>query len=64
MKWPKYKTMPIALLIYFVAMAVYGIVHNGGKLPPDFWLISCIELVILVALFFLLRYQYKRKAKG
>lgn len=56
--------MPIALLIYFVAMAIYGIVHNDGKLPQDFWLISCIEIVILVALFFLLRYQYKRKAKG
>lgn len=55
MKWPKYKVLPIALLIYFVAMAVYGIVRNNGQLPEDFFLICGIETVILVALFLLLK---------
>lgn len=59
MKWPKYKVLPVALLLYFVAMAVYGIVHNGGHLPDNFFLICTIELVILVVLFLLLRHKHR-----
>ncbi len=63
MKWPKYIVMPCALLIYFIAMAVYGIVHNDGNLPQDFFLICGIELIILVVLFFLLRAKHRRLNK-
>lgn len=59
-KWPKYRVLPIALFVYFVAMAVYGIVHHGGRLPDDFFLICGIEVVILVILFFVLRKKHER----
>lgn len=59
MKWPKYKVLPVALLLYFVAMAVYGIVHNRGHLPDNFFLICAIELLILVVLFLLLRHKHR-----
>lgn len=60
-RWPKYKTLPLALLIYCIAMGVYGVMHNEGKLPDDFFLICAIEVAIIVALFFLLRYQYNKR---
>lgn len=61
-RWPKYKTLPLALLIYCIAMGVYGVMHNDGKLPDDdFFLICAIEVAIIVALFFLLRYQYNKR---
>ena len=59
-KWPKYKVMPLALLIYFVAMAVYSIVHSGGHLPQNFYQICGIEVVILVALYWLLKKKHER----
>lgn len=54
-RWPKYIVLPVALLIYFVAMAIYGIRMNNGELPDRFGLIVTIELVVLVALFWLLK---------
>lgn len=59
-QWPKYIVLPVALLIYFVVMAVYGIRMNNGALPERFGLIVTIELVVLVALFLLL----KKRDKG
>lgn len=54
-RWPKYKTLPLALLIYFVAMAAYSIYHNHGQLPDSFLLIVVVEIVVLAALYLLLR---------
>lgn len=54
-RWPKYKTLPLALLIYFAAMAAYSIYHNHGQLPDHFALIVAVELVVLLALYFLLK---------
>ena len=59
-RWPKYIVLPVALLLYFVAMAVYGILHNGNRLPDDFWLILGVELVILGLLFFVLKKRHDR----
>lgn len=58
-RWPKYIVLPVALLIYFVAMAIYGIRMNNGELPDRFGLIVAIELVVLVALFWLLKMSRK-----
>lgn len=60
-KYPKYIVMPTAMAIYFVAMAVYGIYRNNGKLPDDFALICAIEVFILVTLFFSLRYLDRKR---
>ena len=57
-RWPKYKTMPVALLIYFVAMAVFSIYHNNWQLPDRFLLIIVVELVVIIALYFLLKKRY------
>lgn len=59
-RWPKYIVLPVALLIYFIVMAVYGIRMNNGALPERFGLIVTIELVVLVALF----WQLKKRDKG
>lgn len=58
-RWPKYIVLPVALLINFVVMAVYSIRMNNGALPDRFGLIVAIELVVLVALFWLLRKRGK-----
>ena len=58
---PKYIALPVALLIYFVAMTVYGIIHNGNRLPDDFWTILAVELLVLVLLFFVLKKKHDRK---
>ncbi len=63
-KWPKYKVLPLALLLYFVAMAVYGVVRNDGSLPANFFLICGIELVILVGLYLLLKKKHERMNRG
>lgn len=57
----KYIILPLALLIYFVAMAALGIKRNHGHLPDDFVLICGVELAIIVALFFLLRTLDRRR---
>lgn len=54
-KWPKYIVLPVALFLYFITMAVYGIKQNDWRLPEDFWTIVIIETVVLVALFFVLK---------
>ncbi len=56
-KYPKYIVMPIALLIYFIAMTVYGLKMNHWKLQDNFWLICCIELLVIGGLFYILKYR-------
>ncbi len=60
-KWPKYKTLPAALALYLTVMSVYGwrSFSRDGKIWL-FCLIVVIEVAIIVALFFLLRHQYRR----
>ena len=60
-KYPKYIVMPTALLIYFIAMTIYGMKMNQWKLQDNFWLICIIEIVIIVVLYFALKYQYKKR---
>lgn len=60
-KYPKYIVMPTAMAIYFVVMAIYGIYRNHGNLPDDFALICGVELVIILSLFFSLRYLDKKR---
>lgn len=60
-KYPKYIVMPTALLIYFIAMTIYGMKMNQWKLQDNFWLICIIENVIIVILYFALKYQYKKR---
>ena len=58
-KWPKYKTLPLALLLYFVVMAALGIKQNHGILPNNFWISVVVELLVIVALYWLLKKKSK-----
>lgn len=60
-KYPKYIVMPTAMALYFVVMAIYGIYRNNGNLPDDFALICGIEVIIILSLFFSLRYLDKKR---
>lgn len=60
-KYPKYIVMPTALLIYFIAMTIYGMKMNQWKLQDNFWLICIIEITVIVVLYFALKYQYKKR---
>lgn len=60
-KYPKYIVMPTALLIYFIAMTIYGMKMNQWKLQDNFWLICIIEIAVIVVLYFALKYQYKKR---
>lgn len=61
-KYPKYIVMPVALLLYFLAMAVYGYKNNGNKLPDNFAVIVLVEALILVILFLVMRYQHRNRS--
>lgn len=61
MKAKKYIVIPVALLCYTAAMSCYSIYHNEGRLPKDFFLVLVIELLITLALFFLLRLRERRR---
>lgn len=63
-KLPKYIVMPLALAIFFIAVLILSIKQNHGHLPDDFALIATIETVILVALFFVLRYLHRKRNGG
>lgn len=58
---PKYIALPAILAIYFVIMAAYGIASNNGHLPDDFLLITIVEALVLVVLFFLLKRQHESR---
>lgn len=60
-KYPKYVVLPIALALYFLAMVVYSIHRNDGHLPADFAVTVTVEVVILVLLFWVLRYLHKKR---
>ena len=60
-KYPKYIILPSIMLIYFIVMTIFMTRENGWKLPEDFWKIFSMEVVIIVALFFSLRYLHKRR---
>ena len=59
-RWPKYIVLPAALLIYMVAMLVFGIYRNGGHLPHNFWMSLIVELLVVLALFYLLKKRYDK----
>ena len=60
-KFPKYIVMPLALAIFFIAVLLLSIKQNHGHLTDDFALIASIEAVILIALFFVLRYLHSKR---
>lgn len=60
-KYPKYIVMPVALLIYFICMTLYGLKRNEWRLQDDFWTIFVVEFVIIAALFFTLRYLQRKR---
>ena len=60
-KFPKYIVMPLVLAIFFIAVLLLSIKQNHGHLPDDFALIASIEAVILIALFFVLRYLHSKR---
>lgn len=60
-KYPKYIVLPSIMTIYFIVMTIYTMKLNGWKLQDDFWKICGMEVVIIVALFFSLRYLHRRR---
>lgn len=60
-KYPKYIVMPVALFTYFIFMTLYGLKRNNWHLQDDFWTICIVELVIIAALAFSLRYLQKKR---
>ena len=60
-KLPKYIVMPVALAIFFIAVLFLSIKQNHGQLPDDFALIATIEVLILISLFFVLRYLHRKR---
>lgn len=60
-KYPKYIVLPSIMLVYFIVMTVFMTKQNGWNLPDDFWKICGMEVVIIVALFFSLRYLHKKR---
>lgn len=64
MKRPKYIVMPVGLLIYFILMTIFGLKRNHWRLQDDFWIICIVELAIITALFFSLRYLDKKRRQN
>ena len=60
-KYPKYIVMPVALLIYFICMTVYGLKQNDWHLQDDFWTICIVELIIIALLYLSLRHLQKKR---
>lgn len=60
-KYPKHIVMPVAIFIYFIVMAVMNLKNNNWHPMSGFWTICLVETVIVVALFFCLRYLYKKR---
>ncbi len=60
-KYPKYIVLPSIMLVYFIVMTVFMTKQNGWNLPDDFWKICGMEVVVIVALFFSLRYLHKKR---
>ncbi len=58
---PKYIVMPVSLAIFFIAVLFLSIKQNHGQLPDDFALIATIEALILISLFFVLRYLHRKR---
>jgi hypothetical protein len=56
--------LPLALALYLAVMSVYGWrrYHLSDRMG-EYCLIVAVEVVIIVALFFLLRYQHKRRER-
>lgn len=59
-KFPKYIIVPLALLVYFLAVMAYSINERNGELPPHFVVTILVEIAILVIIFFLLRHREKK----
>lgn len=57
----KHILLPLALLVYFIAMAFYGVHTNGGQLPENFGLIVGIEVVILLVLYWALKHLHDKR---
>ena len=53
--------MPLTLAIFFISVLLLSIKQNHGHLPDDFALIATIEAIILISLFFVLRYLHKKR---
>ena len=60
-KLPKYIVMPLVLAIFFIAVLLLSIKQNHGHLPDDFVLIAVVEAIILISLFFVLRYLHQKR---
>ena len=60
-KLPKYIVMALTLAIFFISVLLLSIKQNHGQLPDDFALIATIEAIILISLFFVLRYLHKKR---
>lgn len=58
---PKYIALPVALAIFFVVILVFSIKQRGGMLPDNFAITVVVEIIILIALFLLLRYKHKKR---
>lgn len=61
-RWPKHIVLPVALALYFVAMAVFGVYRNGWQLPDNFLVVVLVETAVIVLLYFLLK--KRRDMKG
>ena len=60
-KLPKYIVLPLALAIFSISVLLLSIKQNRGHLPDDFALIASIEAIVLISLFFVLRYLHKKR---
>lgn len=56
----KHIWLPAALVVYSCAVGCYSWRRHGGP-TEGFWTTAAIELVVIVALFFLLRARDKRR---
>jgi len=63
-KYPKYILLPGALALYFVVLAYMQYKDNGYHLRDDFAQGVIIEVLILVSLFVILRYQHKKQEEN
>ncbi len=57
----KHIVLPLALALFFIAVLLLSIRQNGGHLPDNFAVIASVEAVVLVALFFVLRYLHRKR---
>jgi hypothetical protein len=58
-KHKKHIWLPLAILIYAIVMGFVMIERSG--VTREFWIMTCVEVVFIVVLYFILRGQDRRR---